>query len=261
MANLLTPQSVLARPRDAQPLLMAHRGSSDELPENTWAAFQRALEQGADVLETDIRFTRDNEIILMHDATVNRTTNGAGVVAEMTLAEIKKIRAQRSFESQEKSGDEEILTLAEFLQSTERSPQRSAIPIALELKDDRFIETRDAEHLVNLLAQHNALERTVLLSFHEARVRSCKRIAPQIPIGVITLKNPFPLYDTELMGPFFPLLYLNPFYFAWARRRGKIACPLDPAPEPRLNFYRRLGAPVLLTNHPQVTKDALHELP
>ena len=232
---------------------MAHRGSSDELPENTLAAFERALEQGADVLETDIRFTRDDEIVLMHDATLNRTTNGAGVVAEMTLAEIKKIRAERSFESPDQLGDEEILTLAEFLQFT----KLHNTPIALELKDDRFITTRDAERLIHLLAQHNALERTVLLSFNGARIHACKRVAPQIPIGMITLKNPLPFYDTELLGPFFPLLYLNPFYFAWAKRRGKIACPLDPTPEPRLNYYRRLGAPVLLTNHPAVTKKAL----
>lgn len=260
MNNALTPQHVLARPRNALPLLMAHRGSSDELPENTRAAFERALEQGADVLETDIRFTRDDEIILMHDATLERTTNGSGIVANMTLAEIKKFRAQRSFESRAQVGDEEILTLAEFLQSTERTPQRPAIPIALELKDDRFIQTRDAERLLKLLAQHNALERTVLLSFNDARIRACKRIAPSIPIGKITLKNPLPLHDAELLGPFFPLLYLNPLYFAWAKRRNQIACPLDPAPEPRLKFYRRLGAPVLLTNHPAVTKMALEHI-
>lgn len=246
-------QSVLERPRDAMPLLMAHRGSSDELPENTLTAFQRALIQGADVLETDIRFTRDDEIILMHDAALDRTTNGSGIVANMTLAEIKKFRAQRSFDSKQILGAEELPALAEFLEFT----KSRNTPLALELKDDRFIETRDAERLIKLLSRHNALERTVLLSFNGARIRACKRVAPQIPIGIITLKNPFPLYDTELMGPVYPLLYLNPFYFAWAKRRGKIACPLDPAPEPRLKFYRRLGAPVLLTNHPAVTRRAL----
>src|SRR5438876_10263953 len=97
----LTWHSLLQHRRGAPPLLMAHRGSSDELPENTIAAFQRALEQGADVLETDIRFTRDNQIILMHDATLERTTNGRGVAAEMTLAEIKQSRAQRSFASKQ----------------------------------------------------------------------------------------------------------------------------------------------------------------
>lgn len=288
MSPSLTWNSVLQRPRDLPPLLMAHRGSSNELPENTLAAFERALGQGAEVLETDIRFTRDDEIVLMHDPTLDRTTNGKGIVAQMTLVEMKRFRAERSFESKSKLGDEEIPTLADFLEFTngrERSPQRSPewemerisdapnterngvrslrsaqIPIALELKDDRFIKPADAERLIEVLARHNALERTVLLSFNRARLDSCKRVAPQIPIGVITLKNPFPLYDTELMGPFFPLLYLNPLYFAWARRRGKIACPLDPEPEPRLRYYRWLGAPVLLTNHPAVTRRALEQL-
>jgi glycerophosphoryl diester phosphodiesterase len=248
---------VLERPSGGMPLFMAHRGSSDELPENTLAAMQRAREQGADILETDIRFTRDDEIILMHDATLNRTTNGAGTVAELTLAEIKKFRAQRSFESPKQLGDEPIPTLAEFLENTARP---TAAAQALELKDDRFIREEDAKHLVNVLTKYDALERTVLLSFNGARVRSCKRAAPDLPIGIITLKNPFPLYETELMGPFYPLLYLNPFYFAWAKRRGKIACPLDPAPEPRLRWYRRLGAPVLLTNHPGVTRAAWEKL-
>lgn len=243
----LTWESALHRPPNARPIIMAHRGTSDELPENTLAAFQRALEQGADVFETDIRFTRDDEIILMHDATVDRTTNGTGSVANMTLREIKKLNAQHSALS---GGEREsIPTLAEFLSFT----AAQAIPVALELKDDRFIESRDAERLINALSKNNALTRVALLSFNGARVRSCKRIAPQIPIGIITLKNPLPLYDTELMGPFYPLIYLNPLYFAWAKQRGKLACPLDPAPEPRLNLYRRLGVPALLTNHPTTT--------
>ncbi len=260
----LSWQSVRERPRGALPLLMAHRGASDELPENTLAAFERALDQGAAVLETDIRFTRDDQIILMHDATVDRTTNGRGIVSQMTLAEIKQLRAQRSFENPQPLGSEPIPTLAEFLefqQGAERSPQRSSgVPIALELKDDRFIEPRSAQHLVQQLERYGALERAVLLSFNGARVRACKQFAPALPIGIITLKNPLPLYDTELMGPFYPLLYLNPLYFVWARRRGKIACPLDPAPEPRLRYYRWIGAPVLLTNHPAVTRAALARL-
>ena len=252
----LSWQSVLELPRGAPPLLMAHRGSSDELPENTLAAFARAIAQGAHVLETDIRFTRDDEIILMHDPTFDRTTSGKGVAAEMNLREIKTLRAERSFGSKQKLGAEEIPTLAEFLQAT----RAANIPLALELKDDRFIQPRDAEKLVRLLQQHNALARTVLLSFKSQRVKACKQVAPEIPIGIITEKNPFPWYDTEMMGPFFPLLYLNPFYFAWARRRGKITCPLDPAPEPRLKFYRRIGAPVVLTNHPAVTANAVKQI-
>jgi glycerophosphoryl diester phosphodiesterase len=248
--------SVLQRPRSAPPLIMAHRGSSDELPENTLAAFTRALEQSADILETDIRFTQDDQIILMHDPTLERTTNGTGQVASMTLEQIKTYRAQRSFDDKQQLGNKDIPTLDEFLEHT--APQHT--PVALELKDDRFIQPQDAGRLIDLLRRHQALERTVLLSFHGARVRSCKKIAPQVPVGIITLKNPFPTYDTELMGPFFPLLFLNPLYFAWAKRRGKIGCPLDPDPEPRLRYYRFIGAPVLLTNHPAVTLKALAQI-
>jgi len=263
----LTWQSALHRPSTARPLIMAHRGASDELPENTLAAFQLALEQGADILETDIRLTRDNEIILMHDATVDRTTNGTGAVANLTLAEIKNLHTRRPQDPPLRVGEGvggevhhprpisqkagEVPTLAEFLEFT--ATQSNPVPIALELKDDRFIQPRAADQLLRVLEQHHALARAVLLSFHGERVRACKRLAPQIPIGIITLKNPFPLYDTELMGPFYPLLFLNPLYFAWAKRRGKLACPLDPAPEPRLKYYRRIGAPALLTNHPAVT--------
>ncbi len=233
---------------------MAHRGASDELPENTLAAFQLALEQGADILETDIRLTRDNEIILMHDATVDRTTNGTGAVANLTLAEIKNLHTRRPQDPPLRHGEGvggEVPTLAEFLEFT--ATQSNPLPIALELKDDRFIQPRAAEQLLRVLEQHHALARAVLLSFRGERIRACKRLVPQTPIGIITLKNPLPLYDTELMGPFYPLLFLNPLYFAWAKRRGKLACPLDPAPEPRLKYYRRIGAPALLTNHPAVT--------
>jgi len=251
---------------------MAHRGSSDELPENTLPAFERAIAQGAAVLETDIRFTRDDEIVLMHDGSVDRTTDGTGTVASMTLSELKQRKAERSFTYPNKLGSAEIPTLADFIRfaaSLTPNPRAgldpqitgsASIPLALELKDDRFINAHDAARLIQLLTDTGAIGHTILLSFNAARVRACKQIAPQLPIGIITLKNPFPLYDTELMGPYYPLLYLNPFYFAWARRRGKLACPLDPAPEPRLGFYRRIGVPVLLTNHPAVTSGALDKM-
>jgi glycerophosphoryl diester phosphodiesterase len=256
-------QALRERKPGALPLIMAHRGASDELPENTLAAFRRALAQGADILETDIRFTRDDEIVIMHDATVDRTTLGTGAAAAMTLSEFKRLRARMPeqprvlTELAEQDPAEAPPTLGEFLELT----AEGQVPVALELKDDRFMNSRDAGRLIALLDKYKALGRTVLLSFRGARVRACKRLAPEVPIGIITLKNPLPLYDTELMGPFYPLLYFNPFYFAWARRRGKIACPLDPAPEPRLGLYYRLGAPVLLTNHPRVTIEAWRRIP
>jgi glycerophosphoryl diester phosphodiesterase len=75
------------------PLFFAHRGGSALAPENTLVAFERGLSYGADALETDVHATRDGEIVVLHDATVNRTTNGAGPVAVYTLDELRALDA------------------------------------------------------------------------------------------------------------------------------------------------------------------------
>ncbi|MBI3734559.1 MAG: hypothetical protein HY259_14055 [Chloroflexi bacterium] len=248
MSAALTWEQVAQRPKTMRPLLMAHRGAADDLPENTLAAFALALAQGADVLETDLRFTRDDALVLMHDATVERTTDGAGRMDAMTLAEIKRLRARRPYAAE--FGDERVPTLEELLAFT-------SAPLALELKDARFANPADARRLVELLAKYGALARCAVVSFHLPLLQALKALAPSLPIGMITLSNPLPLFPTEFLGPLWPLVYLNPLYVWWARRLGKIVCPLDPAPEPRLRYYRRLGVSVLLTNHPAVTAQAL----
>lgn len=71
----------------------AHRGFSEKYPENTMEAFRAAIEAGADEIETDVRMTADGELVLIHDGAVDRTTDGAGTVEKMTLAELKKLDA------------------------------------------------------------------------------------------------------------------------------------------------------------------------
>jgi glycerophosphoryl diester phosphodiesterase len=76
-----------------QPELTAHRGNSGLAPENTLAAFGKALETAAQWIELDAHRSADGEVVVMHDATVGRTTNGHGAIAELTLAELKKLDA------------------------------------------------------------------------------------------------------------------------------------------------------------------------
>ncbi len=263
----LTWEQVAQRDPRTRPLVMGHRGSPDERAENTLGSFALALEQRADVLETDLRFTRDNVIVLMHDATVDRTTDGSGEVAGMTLAEFKRLEAHwapmLAKNGQAGGGSRKVMaaragdgeappTLEELLQMT-----RGQVPLALELKDDRFLDPRDAQQLIDLLSRYDALDSTVLVSFSLARMQTFRPLAPALRIGLITLSNPFPLAPTEFLGPYYPLLYANPLYAAWARRLGRIVCPLDIAPEPRLGYYRRLGLTVLMSNHPGRTVQAL----
>jgi glycerophosphoryl diester phosphodiesterase len=93
-------------------LNMAHRGASGTFPENTLSAFRAAIDAGADMCELDVQLTRDGAVVVIHDDTVDRTTDGKGEVAELTLAELKQLDAGARF----KDGtlkDERIPTLDE----------------------------------------------------------------------------------------------------------------------------------------------------
>lgn len=83
----------------ARPIVLGHRGCAGEVPENTLPSFERALLQGAAILETDVHITRDGVPVLIHDPTVDRTTDGGGAVREMTFDELRELDAGFSFSS------------------------------------------------------------------------------------------------------------------------------------------------------------------
>ncbi|MFZ5916905.1 MAG: glycerophosphodiester phosphodiesterase [Chloroflexota bacterium] len=235
------------RPR---PLVMAHRGASGYAPENTLAAFRLALQQGTDLLETDLRFTRDGHLVCIHDATVDRTTDGHGPVSDMTLAEIRTLDAGSWF------GDgfagEWIPTLQELLAIIPEG-----VGLGLELKDPLFERAEYAQKLVDALPWGEFQGRVAILSFVQARMDAVKRVAPQIPAGLITLRRLLPFCRTELIGPVWPLVVLNPL-FAWmAHRLNKFVCPLDDRPDSRVRWYIWIGCDAVLTNTPDSTIKAI----
>jgi glycerophosphoryl diester phosphodiesterase len=81
-------------------------------------------------------------------------------------------------------------------------------------------------------------------------VRSIRQVHDGIPVGTITLLNPLPQGEGQLLGPFWPLLWLNPFYVAWAHRRGRIVAPLDTTPQKRMARYLRMGVDAVLADDP-----------
>lgn len=109
--------------------IIAHRGASAERPENTLSAIRRAIEVGATAVEIDVRTTKDGHLILSHDATVNRATNGQGKIADLTLAELKQLDAGSKFSPQYRG--EPLATLTEAVESC-----RGKIDVLLDLKED-----------------------------------------------------------------------------------------------------------------------------
>jgi glycerophosphoryl diester phosphodiesterase len=235
----------LRLPNKPKPYVMAHRGNSAAAPENTLAAFRRAIGEGADIIETDLRVSRDDMIVCIHDATLDRTTDGRGAVTDLTLSEIKRCSAgcgRSEFRA------ERVPTLDELV-----AILPADVALALELKTDRFLETEMAVRLVDQLRAAGALDRTVILSFRLERALAVQQVAPEIPIGLITLTRLAPVVRAQLVGPFWPLLLVNPFYTAWAHRRGMAIAPLDPQPDSRLWLYRLLRCDAILTNDPALT--------
>ena len=109
--------------------VIAHRGASTERPECTQAAIERAIQTGATAVEVDIRSTKDGALVIMHDSTVDRTTNGVGKVGEMTLAEIRELDAGSWFHRRYRW--QKVPTLREVLERC-----KGRIDVVLDLKED-----------------------------------------------------------------------------------------------------------------------------
>jgi len=224
---------------------MAHRGNRVACPENTLASFRRALEDGADILETDLHVSSDGEFVCIHDGTLDRTTDGRGPVEARALAELKSLSASCS---RPEFAAERIPTLAEVAMLL--PPDRG---LALELKSDRFLDAAVGRRLGEELEALGVLGRSVALSFSRARLDATRLGAPGLPSGWITLKEARPIRGVELVGLWWPLLVANPLYVLLAHRRGQAVAPLDTCPDSRLWFYRLLGCDAVLTDDPAET--------
>ncbi len=239
-------------PGRTKPYVMAHRGNRVLCPENTLASFSKAFAEGADILETDLHLSADGVFMCIHDATVDRTTDGSGPVSEKTLSELKLLSAFYGFNGFEA---ERIPTLAETA-----AILPPGVALALELKTDRFLEPEVCNRLIEELRTAGILERSLLLSFSLPRLQAVKAVEPTIPMGWITMAQLCPNPLPEVLGPFWPGVFLNPFFVWRAHRRGQVVCPLDPTPDGRLWYYKLLKCDAVVTDNPGATLEALKRI-
>lgn len=147
------------------PLVIAHRGYSLRYPENTLLAFEKAIESGARMIELDVTLTRDRELVVIHDDTLDRTTNGRGRVADHTLAELKRLDAGGWFSN--RFSGEPIPTLAEVLA---RVAGRVAVNIEIKPEAYEAHHPDDAvERQVWNLVRHRHVSGDVLVSSFDRR--------------------------------------------------------------------------------------------
>jgi len=158
-------------------LAIAHRGASGYAPENTFAAFRRAIALGAGFIETDLQLSRDARLVAIHDATVNRTTNGQGAVHDMTLAELRRLDAGSWFGSE--FAGERIPTIEEILEFANKHD----VVFYLEMKPSG---SWGGEHaLISVLRESGEIARTVVISFDAAILAGVRKIEPTLMTGLL----------------------------------------------------------------------------
>ena len=164
--------------RFQRPAVIAHRGASAHAPENTLAAFELALSQGADAIEMDVMLCGDQRAVIIHDGTVDRTTNGSGEVAKMRLSDLKLLDAGSSYAPQ--FHGEQIPTFEEVLDKI--APQ---IPINLELKNYAS-PLDDLPKIVSHLIKSSGLSiQFFISSFNPIALRAFQKHLPEVPIGLL----------------------------------------------------------------------------
>lgn len=170
-------------------LRIGHRGAKAYEPENTIRSFRRALELGVNAVELDVRSTKDGELVVIHDAEVDRTTNGKGLVSDLTLSEIKKLLTEKG---------EHIPTLDEALEFLDKK-----VKILIELK-----ETGTEEKVLDIIKKKGLEGNVIIISFHEEALRRVRELNDKVETGLIYVKHKDPVKAALLLRA----QYLLPLY-------------------------------------------------
>jgi glycerophosphoryl diester phosphodiesterase len=155
-------------------LKIGHRGARAYEPENTLSSFRRAVELGVDAIELDVRKTKDNEIVVIHNSDVNKTTDGSGAVSDFTLEEIKRFVTEKG---------EHIPTLEEVLDAVGKR-----VKVLVELK-----ETGIEENVLDLIQRKRLIENVILISFHEDVLRKVRELNDTVTTGLIYVRHKNPI--------------------------------------------------------------------
>ncbi len=147
-------------------LTVGHRGLMGVEPENTLRSFRRAAREGLDVIELDLHLSKDGELVVMHDAEVDRTTDGAGPISDLTLTELRGLDAGKG---------ERIPVFTEVVDAV-------GTPIQAEIKDRAA-----ARVLAGVIRDRAGLaERVTVISFHDDALREFRQELPEVPVGLVT---------------------------------------------------------------------------
>jgi glycerophosphoryl diester phosphodiesterase len=241
-------------------LCVGHRGARGHAPENTFASFnyfdsaqyKRGVELGANVVETDVHLSKDGEVVVIHDHTVDRTTDGHGFVKDLTVAELKRLDAGAWF-GPEFAG-ERIPTLAELL-----AWAKDRVPLAIEIKNGPLYYPGIAEKVVRLLREHGMVRQAIIISFDHFVVREAKMLAPEVATGILyagRLIDPVAAARAARADALHPnWAFITPDLVQAAHAAGLAVSPWCPNDIEALQMLDEMGVDSIGTDYPELFEE------
>lgn len=254
--------------------VVAHRGSSEDVPEHTLAAYRKAIEDGADALECDVRLTADGHLVCVHDWRVNRTSNGRGAVSRLELADLAELDfgSWKLRQGEGRAGDEPGTDAFESPDTDTSRDRTSVLPLErlLQLVADAgrpvglAIETKHPtrwagqveERLLQLLDRFRLDSEVRVMSFSARSLHRVRLAAPELPtVHLIQLLLPR-LRDGRLppgvriSGPSVRILRAHPEYVERAHRAGNEVHAWTVDDPADVELCIRLGVDAVITNRP-----------
>ena len=236
------------RPFRRRPLVIAHRGASGELPENTLPAFERAVEQQADMIEVDLHTTRDGEVVIRHDAELE-SLGGAGEIGGATGAEVRGLDA---------GAGARVPLLDEMLDGFAHR-----IPFNLELKIGGGGRYPGMEEVaVAAVRSRGVLDQTLFSSFYEDVLEALRAVGPKVRIAVLVAEAwPAGMFEralrlrAEAVNPFHRLVDAE--LVRRAHGEGMMVYPYTVDEASHMERLLDLGVDGLFTNHPERMRQLL----
>lgn len=229
-----------------RPLVLGHRGAMALRPENTLASFRHALDAGSDALECDVHLSADGHLVVLHDETLDRTTDGTGPVSAKTLAELRALDAGSRFDPA--YAGERLPTLAEVLDLA-----RGRAPVVVEFKIAADPE-RVASAALALFAERDAWAEVAAISFDHRVIRYLKQRERRILTGALYLAaviDPVGLARAALADGVMPnVAYLTPELAPTLAREGLWLGTWTANTDAEIAHALAMGAQLVGTNDP-----------
>ncbi len=187
------------------PLIIGHRGASAHAPENTIAAFELALQYHADGVELDAKLTKDGHVVVIHDKTVDRTTDGIGEIRKLSLAEIRTLDAGSKFDK--RFHNEKIPLLEEVFESIGKK-----ILINIELTNYANPSDQLPEKVAELVKKHNMQNSIIFSSFLPKTLLRIRKLLPRTPSGILALPGLAGAFSRSFIGEWITPELVHPHF-------------------------------------------------